>query len=44
MELQGVAEMGVRVLAATGLLIDVGRHEASDYGDFWSRLFVIEAV
>ena len=31
-------------LAATGLLIDVGRHEASDYGDFWSRLFVIEAV
>ena len=31
-------------LEAVGLLIDVGRHEAADYGDFWSRLFVLEAI
>jgi alpha-galactosidase len=31
-------------LAAAGLLIDVDRHEAAGQGDFWSRLFVLEAV
>ena len=31
-------------LAANGLLFDVERHEAAGYGDFWSRLFVLEAV
>jgi alpha-galactosidase len=31
-------------LEAVGLLIDVDRHEAAGQGDFWSRLFVLEAV
>jgi alpha-galactosidase len=31
-------------LEAPGLLIDVDRHEAAGQGDFWSRLFVLEAV
>jgi alpha-galactosidase len=31
-------------LEAVGLLIDVDRHESAGYGDFWSRLFVLEAV
>jgi len=31
-------------LQATGLLLDVERHEAATYGDFWSRIFVLEAV
>jgi alpha-galactosidase len=31
-------------LEAAGLLIDVDRHEAAGQGDFWSRLFVLEAV
>jgi alpha-galactosidase len=31
-------------LEATGLLFDVGRHEAAGLGDFWARLFVLEAV
>jgi alpha-galactosidase len=31
-------------LAANGLLFDVERHEAAEHGDFWSRLFVLEAV
>ncbi|HEY7971267.1 MAG TPA: alpha-galactosidase, partial [Candidatus Limnocylindrales bacterium] len=31
-------------LEANGLLFDVERHEAADVGDFWSRLFVLEAV
>jgi alpha-galactosidase len=30
-------------LEAAGLLIDVDRHEAAGQGDFWSRLFVLEA-
>jgi alpha-galactosidase len=30
-------------LQANGLLFDVERHEAMDVGDFWSRLFVLEA-
>jgi len=31
-------------LEAVGLLLDVDRHEASELGDFWARLFVLEAV
>ena len=31
-------------LEAAGLLLEVGRHEAADLGDFWARLFVLEAV
>ena len=31
-------------LEAVGLMIDVERHEAATHGDFWSRLFVLEAV
>ncbi len=31
-------------LEAVGLLIDVERHEAAEFGDFWSRLFVLEAT
>jgi alpha-galactosidase len=31
-------------LETVGLLIDVDRHEAAGQGDFWSRLFVLEAV
>jgi alpha-galactosidase len=31
-------------LQAVGLLFDVERHEAATYGDFWSRIFVLEAV
>jgi alpha-galactosidase len=31
-------------LEAAGLLIDVDRHEAAGQGDFWSRLFVLEAI
>jgi alpha-galactosidase len=31
-------------LEAVGLLIDVDRHEAAGQGDFWARLFVLEAV
>jgi alpha-galactosidase len=31
-------------LLATGLLLDVGRHEAATHGDFWARLFVLDAV
>ncbi|HEY7132824.1 MAG TPA: alpha-galactosidase [Candidatus Limnocylindrales bacterium] len=30
-------------LEANGLLFDVGRFEAASLGDFWSRLFVLEA-
>jgi hypothetical protein len=30
-------------LEAVGLLLDVERHEAAGQGDFWSRLFVLEA-
>jgi alpha-galactosidase len=31
-------------LEAAGLLLDVERHEAAVQGDFWARLFVLEAV
>jgi alpha-galactosidase len=31
-------------LEAVGLLFDVERHESAGQGDFWSRLFVLEAV
>jgi alpha-galactosidase len=31
-------------LAANGLLFDVERHETAGYGDFWARLFVLEAT
>lgn len=31
-------------LAANGLLFNVERHEAARQGDFWARLFVLEAV
>ena len=31
-------------LHANGLLFDVERFEAAGNGDFWSRLFVLEAV
>jgi alpha-galactosidase len=31
-------------LQATGLLLDVGRDETVAHGDFWARLFVLEAV
>ena len=31
-------------LAANGLLFNVERHEAAGQGDFWARLFVLEAV
>lgn len=31
-------------LEANGLLFDVERHEAALHGDFWSRLFVLEAI
>jgi alpha-galactosidase len=30
-------------LEGNGLLFDVERHEAAQHGDFWSRLFVLEA-
>jgi len=31
-------------LEANGLLFDVERHEAAGHGDFWSRLFVVDAI
>jgi hypothetical protein len=31
-------------LAAIGLLLDTDRDEAAGRGDFWARLFVLEAV
>jgi alpha-galactosidase len=31
-------------LEAVGLLFDIERHEAATYGDFWSRIFVLDAV
>jgi alpha-galactosidase len=31
-------------LQTAGLLLDVERHEAATHGDFWGRLFVLEAV
>jgi alpha-galactosidase len=31
-------------LQAAGLLFDVERHSAMELGDFWSRLFVLEAI
>jgi hypothetical protein len=31
-------------LHANGLLLEVERFEAAGLGDFWSRLFVLEAV
>ena len=31
-------------LQAVGLLLEVERHEAARFGDFWARLFVLEAV
>ena len=41
------ANLGLRVgadLLANGLVLDRTRHEAAQLGDFWSRLFVLEAV
>jgi alpha-galactosidase len=31
-------------LQAVGLLLDVDRHESAGFGDFWSRVFVLEVV
>ena len=31
-------------LQVAGLLLDVDRHESAGFGDFWSRVFVLEAV
>jgi alpha-galactosidase len=31
-------------LMSAGLILDVGRHEAAALGDFWARLFVLEAT
>jgi alpha-galactosidase len=31
-------------LQAVGLLVAVDRHESAGFGDFWSRVFVLEAV
>ena len=31
-------------LQAAGLIFDIERHSAMELGDFWSRLFVLEAI